>query len=309
MTSPLVIETFSIVAPLGLCFHDTATGERVNDGLNISVYPETKNARKNRTSAFPNRSGVYVLHKAYGLENFPYGKGDAEFWQNNPPHRMYVVEVFDAERRFQPFQFTVALPVRGIYKWENIPVVSPVKNLSSIPLYSAPSRKVFGGMSVMRAHLRQTDNVPASWAVLEARFDGNLIARGIADREGKIALIFPSLSPQNNPFASPPATATSIPLADQQWLLDLTIKYEPRIFQSSPPDLSENDEEIFPDLRLGLAQATGKLWADAGKTEEYKTAALHLGKELILRSRAEVLSPMPDAATAESSFLFVSPAV
>lgn len=311
MTPPLIIETFSLVAPLGLCFHDAASGERISDGLSVSVYPATANVRKIRKPALPNRVGVYVLQKAYGLENFPFGKGDAEFWQNNPPRKSYVVEVFDVERRFQPFQFTVELPVKGIYKWENLPSVSPNKNSTSIPLYSAPPRKISGGMAVIRAELREADDVPASFAVLEARFEGNLVARGIADRDGQIVLIFPSLSPQNNPIVSPPATATRISLADQQWILDLTIKYEPNIFQTSPPVLSgDGEEELFPDLRLVLAQAEGTLWADAGQTEEYETATLHLGKELILRSRAEqIQSPMPDAAAANSSVLFVSPAI
>lgn len=323
MTLSPVIETFALVAPLGLCFHDAATGERIGDGLKVSVYPKTKSVKKHRTSALPNRSGVYVLHKAYGLENFPYGKGDDEFWQDNPPQKPYIVEVSDAENRFQSFRFTVDLPVRGIYQWDNAPIVSPAKKLSSIPLYSAPTRKVLGGMSIIRAELRESpENVspafppqvdtelkPASFAVLEAHFDGELVARGIADREGRIALIFPSLSPQSNPLVSPPATATRVSLADQLWDLDLTIKYEPNIFQTSPPDLSESEDEVFPDLRLVLAQATGTIWADAGKTEEYTTATLYLGRELILRSRAEILSPMPDEATVDSSFLFVSPAI
>lgn len=310
MTSPLVIEKLSLVAPLGVCFHDAATGERISDGLNVSVYPATIRAAKNRMSAFPNRSGVYVLQKAYGLENFANGEGDAEFWENNLPQKLYVVEVFDTERRFQPFRFTVELPVRGIYKWENIPPVSPNKTLSSIPLYSTPTRKVLGGMAVIRAELQQIDGVPASWAVLEARFDGNLVARGIADRDGRIALIFPALSPQSNPFVSPPATATRISLAEQKWLLDLTIKYEPNIFRTSPPVLSgDGEEETFPDLRLVLAQAEGTLWADAGQTEEYETAELYFGKELILRSRAAQLLSPPDTETVYSSVLFVSPAV
>ncbi len=310
MTPVPIIETLSITAPLGLCFHDAATGERVNEGLEVSVYPATKNARKSKTFALPNRVGVYVLHTARGLEDFTKGSGDAEFWRNNPPQKLFVVEVFDAGKRFQPFQLTVQLPVRGVWQWENIPAVSPNKNLASIPLYSAPTRKISGGMSVIRADLRQIDGAPASWAVLEARFAESLIARGIADRNGQIVLIFPSLSPQTAPFASPPSNAARISLAEQQWLLDFTVKYQPKIFQSSPPLFSGSDEETFPDLRLALAQATGKLWADAGQTEEYEKAVLHSGKELVLRSFApEILSPMPVRAVASPSVLFVSPAI
>ena len=310
MTPLPIIEKFSIVAPLGVCFHDAATGERVLQGLDVSVYPAAARVWKNKTPAFPNRLGVYVLQKIGGLENFPFGTGDAEFWENNQRQKNYIVEVSDTEKRFQPFQITVELPFKGIYQWENDPPVSPNKSLSSIPLYSAPTRNIPGGMSVIRAHLRQTGGTPASWAVLEAYFDGKLIARGIADRDGQIVLIFPTLAPQSNPLVSPPASSTRITLAEQNWNLDLTVKYQPNIFQISPPNLNESEEENLPDLRLALAQAEGTLWADGGQTEEYKTAVLQLAKELILRSReAESLSPPTNSATASSSFLFVSPAI
>jgi len=303
------IEKLSLVAPLGLCFHDAATGERVIDGLSVTVYPATQTIWKKRTDARPNRSGVFVLHKADGLGEFTRGAGDDEFWQNNPPRKSFIVEVFDHESRFQPFQFTLKLPVKGIYQWENVPSVSPSKNLSSIPLYSAPTRARLGGMSVIRAELRESLEKAASFAVLEARFNGSLIARGIADRDGRIVLMFPALSPQNNPFTSPPSDATRISLADQKWNLDLTLKYEPRIFQTSPPLSTATDEEVLPDLRLVLAQATGRLWADAEKTESLSTAVLQIGKDLILRSRAApLLSPMPPVETVFSSYLFVSPA-
>jgi hypothetical protein len=310
MTPLPIIEKFSIVAPLGLCFHDVVTGERVTDGLKVAVYPATMRARKNKTLALPNRSGIYVLHQADGLENFAHGAGDAAFWAENAPEKAYVVEVSDNERRFQSFRFTAELPVKGLYQWENVPAASPSKSLASIPVYSAPTRKITGGMSVVRAHLRDASGAPAAWAVLEARFEGNLVARGMADRDGQVALIFPTLAPQNNPLTSPPGSATQISLTEQNWILDLTIKYEPNIFQSSPFIPAESEEEIFPDLRLVLAQATGRLWADVEQTEEYETAALYLGRELVLRSRAaQILSPMPASATVNSSYLFVSPAI
>ena len=304
-----IIEKLSLVAPLGLCFHDAATGERVIDGLSVSVYPAAQTIWKKRTKGFPNPSGVFVLNKATGLGKFSRGAGDDGFWQNNPPRKSFVVEVSDNENRFQPFQFTLQLPVKGIYQWENIPSTSPNKNLSSIPLYSAPARRVLGGMSAIRAELRDSGEKPASFAVLEARFNGNLIARGIADRDGKIVLMFPALSPQNNPFTSPPSDATRITLAEQKWNLDLILKYDPGIFQASPPATVESGEEVLPDLRLVLAQANGTLWANAEKTETLTTAVLQIGRESILRSRAgQILSPAPAAETVYSSYLFVSPA-
>ncbi len=239
MTPLPIIERFSIVAPLGVCFHDTATGERVLGGLEVAAYPSNAGVWKNRTPLRPNRRGVYVLQKIKGLEDFSNGNGDAEFWNENLPERNYIVEVSDIEGRFQPFQFTVEIPVKGIYEWENIPSSSPNRILKSIPLYSAPTRKISGGAAVIRAQLKEISGIPASFAVLEARFEGTLVARGIADREGQIVLIFPPLAPQTNPIVSPSGNATRVSLAEQNWNLDLTVKYQPNIFQTSPPEIDE----------------------------------------------------------------------
>jgi hypothetical protein len=57
-----------------------------------------------------------------------------------------------------------------------------------------------------------------------------------------------------------------------------------------------------------LAQANGKLWANAEKTESFTTAVLQSGRDLILRSRAAPSSPPLPVETVFSSYLFVSPA-
>lgn len=306
-----IIESFSVVAPLGLCFHDTATGERVFSGLIVTACPLNDNSAKNETDLIPNRNGVFVLQKIKGLEDFSRGDGSESFWNENPPDKIYVIRVSDRENRFQPFKFTLALPIKGVYEWENIPNSSPNGNLKSVPLYSSLTRKLSGGMSVVRAHFREVGGVSASFAVLEARFNGELIARGIAGSDGQIVLIFPALAPQSNPIVSPSNSSTRITLAEQNWDLDLTVKYQPRVFQTSPPQTEvEKREEILPDLKLVLAQAEGTLWADGGQTEEFTTAVLQTGRELVLRSRENAnTSPMSGSETVFSSFLYVSPAL
>ena len=308
MTLQTVIEKLSLVAPLGVCFHDAATGERVSNGLNVAVYPAMQSAGTRRDYAAPNRSGVFVVQKARGLENFGRGAGDADFWNENPPNKIYVVEVFDHERRFLPFRFTAALPVRGIYRWESVPAASPNKTLPSVPLYSAPTRQTAGAMSVVRAELRRADENPASWAVLEAGFNNALIARGIADKNGRVALIFPTPAPANKSLVSPPA-AVRASLSEQKWTLDFTVKYQPSVFQTSPPISADANAEFLPDLRLALAQANGALWANDAQTERLTTAVLQAGRELILRSRASGNASPPDSSTVFSSFLLTSPAV
>lgn len=302
-----VIEKLSLVAPLGLCFHDAATGERVIDGLTVEIYADTKNNLKKRFRAVPNPSGVFVIHKISGLEEFSRGAGDDAFWKENPPQKPFIVEVFDNENRFQPFRFSIKLPVRGIYRWENIPPTSPNKNLSSVPLYSAASRKKLSGMSLIRAQFRESFEKAASFAVLEARLNSKLIARGIADGEGRIVLMFPSLAPATNPLTSPPSNSTRVTLAEQKWNIDLTLKYQPAILQPEQTPDAENSAEILPDLRKILEQTQAKMFADVAKTENFTTAVLLFGRELILRSREAQTSP-PSAETVYSSYLFVSPA-
>jgi hypothetical protein len=312
IASVKIIDEFTRVAPFGVCFHDSATGLRINDGLEVTVCPALAGVLNKKQFALPNRSGVYVLQRIALPENFSYGSGDAIFWRNNPPQKTHTVKVFDIESRFVPFQFTAVLPVQGLYKWESIPPGSPNRTSLSVPLYSSATRKVAGGTSVVRAQLVEIDDAPASWAVLEAYFSGELVARGIADREGKVALIFPSLPPQTHPFASPPENATRVALGEQKWVLNFIVKYQPDIFQNSPPSQIQNDvfEQVVPDLRLALAQAEGSLWNDRTKTDVFDSAILEFGKELILRSReTELLSPMSIGITTLSSNLFVSPAI
>jgi len=302
-----VIEKLSLVAPLGLRFHDAANGERVSDGLTVNVFPDSKNILRKGIAALPNPSGIFVLQKAVGLEEFSRGAGDEDFWRDNPPQKNFIVEVTDSENRFLPFSLSIKLPVKGIYRWENIPPTSPNKNLSSIPLYSAVSRKKLSGCSVIHAQFYENQDKPASYAVLEARSNSVLIARGIADEEGRIALMFPALAPANNPLTSPPSSATRVTLEEQKWNLDLTLKYQPSNLQIEPSSAGKIGASNLPDLRKILSQSQATMFADVAKTENFETAVLHFGKELILRSREAQTSP-PSSETVYSSYLFVSPA-
>jgi hypothetical protein len=301
------LEIFSHVAPLGLRFHDVANGEPVFDRLKVTAVTSDSRETNLKSVAVANRSGVFVLLNVRGLEQFKQTEINDEFWQKNPPNKTYRIEVSDLDFRFQPVQFSLKLPVKGIYQWEISQTSPPTKNSNSIPLYSSPTRKTASGMSVIRAEMHDPNGKPAAWAVLEARLNGKLIARGFADKTGKIALIFPTPAPLNNSLASPPEPSGKIPLANQKWDLTLTVKYSPATFTTSP---FQSKKSELPDLRLLLAQSSGKIWADESQTKELDTVTLSFNKELILRSsRAGILSPMPDSISDYSSFLIVSPAI
>ncbi|MDX6269639.1 MAG: hypothetical protein QOD28_862 [Acidobacteriota bacterium] len=300
-----VLERMTLVAPLGLRFHDAATGERVGDGLSVTVYRANNSAQ--RVRAYANRSGTYVLHHAPGLREFEHGAGDDEFWNNLPPPQTFVVEVIDEERRFQPFSFEAELPApRGLFNWLSpAEPSSPASAQQSIPLYSAPARGIQSGMAVIRADLWNAQaNAPAAWAIVEARLDGQLHARGLSDRRGSIALIFPYPKPTDSPLASPvasPPVNKNVPLLEQTWELTLTAGYAPT------DDAAAAKPASLPDLRAALDQLNAppaKLWTDFGGAIELMSVTLRYGQELILKSQDSITVSPP----APQSVLFITPA-
>jgi hypothetical protein len=306
MANPVqVLERLTMVAPLGLRFHDVTTGASIGSGLSVTIYPANNRAR--RVEAFVNRSGTYVLHHAPGLRAFEQGAGDEDFWTHLQPPQPFIVEVVDLERRFQPFSFEAELPsARGLFNWlspfEPSPP-SPPSATKSIPLYSAPARTLDSGMAVIRADLWNSQaNRPAAWAVLEARLGGVLQARGISDERGSIALIFPYPKPTDAPLSSPvesPPVNKNVPLLEQTWELTLDAGYAPASPATTTPSL--------PDLRATLDQLNAppaKLWIDFAAQEELASVTLRYGQELILKSQdSDTVSP-----PAPQSVLFITPA-
>jgi hypothetical protein len=170
-------------------------------------------------------------------------------------------------------------------------------------------------MAVLRADLWDTSiDAPAAWAVIEAFTAGKLIARGIADDAGRIAVIFSfptplsfaPASPPGSPLGSPPI-ATSPPLTEQVWPLELHAFYTPDRPVVSPPDFVEGPP--LPDLRFTLSQPPATLWADAEQTEILQETNLRFGRELILKSRPSPSSPPSPLSQPRDSVLFITPAV
>lgn len=301
-----VLDRLTIVAPLGLRFHDTVTGAAVGEGLSVWAYPASRpNAIR---SLSPNRRGVYILHDAPGLRDLQNGAGDDEYWNNLGPKRDFVIEVSDELGRFLPFKFTAALPARGIYEWTGSS--SPPSTTRTIPLYSAPARSPSAGMAIVRADLwdptRGPDGAEAAFAVLELHDNDRLVARGLADSKGRVALMFPypppksfaPSSPPGSPLGSPPG-ASAPALIEQVWPFRVSAFYGVQ----SPPQTS--DAELLPDLRSALSQPIAKLWADEQQNDELLEVAVPFGQPLILKSRPSSMSPPVKGG----SMLFITPAV
>jgi hypothetical protein len=112
--------------------------------------------------------------------------------------------------------------------------------------------------------------------------------RGIADREGRVAVVLPYPEPVAAPVrpASPPDSSERA-LVNQRWRVALDVFFAP----VAPVPL-------VPDLCDTLAQPRGALWADAAGGQPLGEQTLHYGRELIVRSELAL----------DPSLLIVTPA-
>jgi hypothetical protein len=130
-------------------------------------------------------------------------------------------------------------------------------------------------MAVVRADLVAGRIVPApaSWALLEARVPGQPPARGMADREGRVAVIFPYPEPVAiSARAVSPPDSPGQSLWDQAWTVRLAVFYDA---VAPAPDV--------PDLCRALDQSAAELWTDRRGIDPLPAQTLRYGQDLIVR--------------------------
>jgi hypothetical protein len=238
------------------------------DGLTVTAFPEKLPGK--RIPAIPNRSGTYTVHAGTGLTEFEGSAGDLRSWSVRPTEVSFLLEVIDAERRFLPCVVPVRVPFRGLFQ---SPCVSPAGSFPGIELYSAPARTVPAGLAVARAELREAvSRRPAAWAMLEVRTPDGRGFRGLADDEGRVAVIFPYPEPIGFMVGSP-SVRVGPPLTEQSWTISVRARYS-----------ALSSGEILPDLCEVERQSPATLWVDTALTRECTAATLQFGRELILRS-------------------------
>jgi hypothetical protein len=315
-----LLERVVHVAPFGVRFRDAVTGAQVTDGLIVEAYSKAAALRRLRASdevrgrkrAFANRSGVHVLINVPGLRRFELGEVDEDLWDESPVSaEPLIVEVEDTLRRYLPFSFETRLPFKGLFVWDEnpLPLESPLAPQApdGLPLFSAPARQTPAGMASIHAEMwDETTGGAAAYALLEARFKGLLLGRGMADEEGRIALIVPYPPPAKLPQASPLGASSQgssaiPPLTEQEWMIDLTARYGPT---SSPPHPAQK----FPDIFTVLSQKRAVLWQDAERTEQLTTATLKFGRECFVRTDVESSPAMSPVEGAPRAALFITPA-
>jgi hypothetical protein len=296
-----VLERVQRHAPLGIRFWDTAAATSSIDGLEVGVFPRTR--PQARTRALVNRSGVYVALGLVGLRDFEFNDVEpAELW--SVATRSYRVEVRDPRGRFLPTAFDADLPMRGLCTWR-APWFSPPRAVSlpgeagsppqllieRIPLFSAPQRSVPEPLAVVYAQLRESGaDRAAAWALLTASIDGEVRGLGLADREGRIAVMFPYAEPPRSTLNSPPSARN-----DFRWQVGLEAYYSIGSPQVAAP--------AIPDLGFVLSQLDApRELLGSTLSPTLPLPALPLEYRVPLSARTEAT---PTGAT---SFLFVSTA-
>lgn len=232
LADPLSPDHVSWVAPFGVTFCDALTLAPIKMGLDVTV---TLLAEPELVSkAHANSSGVFMLHRLPGMPGRLAGSGDADFWRQPMPTRDYLIEVSDRMGRFLPQRFPARLPQKGLFMPDCLQPSPPAGR--AIPLYPSPVRPKPYPLAVLRAQLRDAlSDSPAAWAVVEARYRGEAIGRGVADANGALQLMFAYPEPERPPVLSPPASPPGgTPMFS--WSVELAVRYDASLAAATAPE-------------------------------------------------------------------------
>lgn len=227
-----------------------------------------------------------ALHRWWSLRHDPVGdrvvfetSGDGKSWA-----RRRIVA-----RSFPLSALTIELgagtgasvPSAGLARFDNFALES--NPTPAVPLYSAPTRTPAPGMAVIRAELWNPladggRGAPAAHALLEAKVAGLRTLRGVADADGRLALLFPYPEPAPVPDGQggtlPPPAYTN-----QSWEVTLRAFHAP-----------QDEARPFADLDAVLRQPAATLWADEARAAPLTKETLRYGQQLVVRSKRTTTS-------------------
>lgn len=296
MTSVRIMERVSRHCALGIRFWDIAGATSTVDGLEVELFPRAN--PQARSALLPNRGGVYVAHTVPSLREFEYSNEAPEvLWAT--ALRPYRVKVNDPKSRFLPIEFDADLPARGLFSWlapwmsPPQPIVLPTEEgspppwlLERVPLFSAPSRPVPEPLAVVYAQLREFGSArDAAWSLLGVSIDGRTRGLGLADAQGRVAVMFPYPEPPRMFLASPPEARN-----DFSWELALTAFWS----SASPAPAVP----AFADLGTVLAQLS--------QPRNVIESALSPALPLRLDYRVPVTARTAGVPPQDASYLFVA---
>ncbi|MER0169333.1 MAG: hypothetical protein DU489_01720 [Nitrosomonas sp.] len=267
-------ERATCCATIGLRLWDAVTATHLWDGLEIDVVARAR--PQSRARAFVNRSGIYCVMGLPGLRDFELGndEDDVEIWRTALRH--YRIEVRDPFDRFHSFTFNADLLIRGFLNWM-APWTSPIESLvlptdngsppgsmaARIPLFSAPSREIPGTFAVVRSQLQEKETKRhAAWCLLTVSIDKVIRGVGVADKEGRVVIIF-SYPERPRPVLTSPLTTIN----DFRWDIELAAYYVPKTedtLASDIPDLAAILDQL--NSPRTLFPQTSQLWIEYGRS-------------------------------------------
>lgn len=270
------LERISCKTLLGIRFWDVALNSQVGDGLQVSLHAQ-ENTRK-KISAFRTRSNVYAFASIPGMIQ---QEAHAETEISSPAlTRSFIVEVQDAQRRFSPAAFIVDLPLPydGIFLVDDNSS-SPALTPRGFNLYSSAHRIAAPQFTFLRGDLLDRNSgQPAAYAVVRVENEEGFSWYGIADEEGKFAVMLP-YPLLHIAFGSSPPTSDGIRLVERTWNVTVTVLYEPL-------NLTPLPGSDLPEYSSILSQGQAFLYTespdtDVGEVSELQ-AELVYGRDVVI---------------------------
>jgi hypothetical protein len=269
----MISERFTRTALLGVRFWDRVSGRPVADGLELV---ETSSG----VAATYGPHGVFAFHDLPGFRDSAYGAGNDSFWASPPNSGGFTFRVRDRERRFLPFTFDADVPARGLFAEDCGMTPSPPEIVGVVPLFSAPNRVTAGGLARVSADLWDVEaGRPAAWAVLEVWTGGVHAYRGVADQDGRVAVLFAYPEPPLHQTSPPPGGSRA--LSHQTWPLTLSVRYAPASMSPPAPDPASGEP---PDLCAVLTQPEATLLGADSPATPLGSQLLAFGTELPLKT-------------------------
>ena len=273
-----VLERLSTFTPLGLRFWDAAFQRPVEDGLTAEAWPwEARDGRATR--AVPTFSGALAFHGLPGLRAVE--REGPEVDLGSPPTRRFLVEVRDAKRRYAPAAFAVELPLpyRGPFLG---PGVASPGAAPGFQLLTGPDRPRPGALAAVRGELAwAATGAPVPWALVEVADPDGGLWRGLADAEGRFAVVLPWPALEEVTPGSPPVGPAGA-LAGRSWPITLSVR-------ATAAGLPAIGPTGLPDYALLPVQPAEPVWPappDAAGAAPVPALALTLvhGETLIVRT-------------------------
>ncbi len=257
-------------APLGMRFYDLAYSMNVTDGLNVTARPYGKPLPVLPAAHSP-VSGIYGFYTLPGFRKYEFENEKDPFTDfcvdDSLPN--WVISVEDTLGRFLP---------------QVMPMCLPKKNLLVVPMYSNPARPSVAGYATVRGELwDETNNKPASWAVVSTQYTPGVVYSTVADGRGMFVLFLPYPKPSNGTL-----------LTLQQWPLSFKIHYEPNaqrwLGQPEPETLTGETVEAAkqrtpPDSNTLLQQTEAGIFDIAAGANPTLTSSLRYRTDLVLKTR------------------------